>query len=128
MSLCRSVIVMVALVCVVLPDLARLATVYEFLLNKHRIVTELCEAREAEVNTCQGACHLKKKMTEVDTGSDEGKDEPLELQFPELLIVPQSEHALSPLFEKMEKAFEACNECALQNYITAIDHPPRRLG
>jgi hypothetical protein len=65
----------------------RLTELIRFQIEHKHIVAELCVQRDAEVNTCNGKCHLKQQMQQIEAPVEPATQEPAyRISLPELLF------------------------------------------
>lgn len=52
------------------PFIFKIFVVTHWFVNKQYIIENFCVQRNEEVNTCQGACHLKAELTKLDSAKE----------------------------------------------------------
>ena len=60
-----------------IPYLVQLTILVEFKLNQTYIAKELCEDKEIKESTCNGKCHLVKKLTKNESKDKDPKNKQL---------------------------------------------------
>lgn len=60
----KTVVSLLLAFAVLVAPLGKLWILFAFQMNQPYIAQNLCEQREVEDNSCQGACHLKQKLAE----------------------------------------------------------------
>ncbi len=108
----------------------RLVVVFEFVAERDYIVNELCEQRNAAVNTCNGSCHMKKQMEAIDI--TENQDEPKNAVLrvaPELpFLLPFDDTARNqPIFGTSPSACGFFEHRSTRLLETGVFQPPQRF-
>lgn len=121
----RKVFAVVFLALYVVALFKPVAPMVYYYLNYDYIVETLCEQRDAEVNTCQGMCHLKKNIAETAA-------KPVEIPKPptiDLESYPVSLTALpdpqSIIFVTDTVTYDVIQEDQTKTFNTPIFHPPK---
>lgn len=97
----------------------------DYHLNYKQIVSELCEQKDEEINTCNGTCHLSKTIKEFNdetptSNPSEKKQEKLEILFLESFRNNQWRN-----FEEVIKSKSFCYPFFVyQNPLIKIPYPP----
>jgi len=62
----------------------------EYALNYDYIVKELCEQKDAEENTCNGTCHLSKRIQETSDDLPSHKSQEKKVEQAEILFIEET--------------------------------------
>lgn len=96
-----------------------------WLADRDRIARELCELRElpAEMNTCNGQCHLARQLKQAEQQAERSAQEP-RVELLETLAEPFSEGLVMVLHPE-QRRFPDLREEPLSGHSGRIDPVPR---
>lgn len=112
-----------------LPQLNQLGILIDFKLHQEFIAAELCEEKDVEGSTCDGKCHLRKKIKEAD--ENERSQTPYSIE-----TKVEITYFLEELEELLPFPFSANNHSRLyanwqfphtSAYLGEVFHPPKTL-
>jgi hypothetical protein len=119
---------LVAIFCIVgfmMPYVFHISQVAWFVVNKSYVVQELCLQRKQENNTCQGACHLKKELSKMESPSTQEDQEPLILTEVEIpVFVVATEISLTVAVEEENTYTAKTLEDTRMGYAQIPETPP----
>ncbi|MGF1565151.1 MAG: hypothetical protein ACFCUH_07265 [Flavobacteriales bacterium] len=108
-----------------LGSLMQLSALIDFAAHYTTIVNELCEQKDAPVNTCNGRCHMKAQLNAV-AADDIPAEQQSAIQLPEIHYLPLTSELLLPqgeLFTEAAHPRSAENQYAFLK-AHAVFHPP----
>lgn len=108
-----------------LGPLLQLAVLIDFTAHYTTIVNELCEQKDAPVNTCNGRCHMKQQLKAV-AAEDVPTEQQNAIQVPEIHYLPLTSEPIVPSGEVKLQAAHPRSAENHYDYLTAhaVFHPP----
>lgn len=96
----------------------------EYALNYDYIVKELCEQKEEEVNTCNGKCHLSKRIQETSDDSNSSLPTEKKTEQVELLFLEKAQPYYSRLHLIAERKEFIYQDSFYKSFAVEIPYPP----
>ncbi len=109
-----------------LQSLNKVLVISNYLLNKQEITIRFCENKAKPTLNCQGMCHLKKLLAEVNKKSNEGRVPTVELNEMVLFHKETEDLIKWPIALKLQR-FRECLSFEINDYPNPIFHPPSNL-
>ncbi|MFN4199292.1 MAG: hypothetical protein ACK4FS_09730 [Flavobacterium sp.] len=100
----------------------------EYALNYDYIVKELCEQKEEEVNTCNGKCHLSKRIQETSDDSNSSLPTEKKTEQVELLFLEKVQPYYSRLHLIAERSKFIYQDSFHKSCVMEIPDPPPSLS
>lgn len=99
----------------------------EYALNYDYIVKELCEQKDEIENTCNGTCHLSKRIQETSDDLPSHKSQEKKLEQAEVLFLEETSFSFQVFLPKNVLIENRMRNLVFQSISLDIPYPPPNL-